>query len=68
MEENASGLATLGITSPNRAFLTLFTFGFLAFPFGMIYFTLQWYCDKSQGPANELLKKKQKELEDLKLI
>lgn len=66
--ENASGLATLGITSPSRTFLTLSNFGFLAFPFGMIYSTFQWYCEKSQGPANELLKKKKKQLEDLKLI
>ena len=51
MEENASGLATLGIKNPNRTFLTVFTIGFFAFPFGMVYLTLQWYCNKAQGPA-----------------
>ena len=62
-----NGLATLGIKSPNRTFLTVFTIGFLTFPFGMIYFTLQWYWNKAQGPAQEQLRKKEKELSELKL-
>ena len=68
MEENANGLATLGIKNPNRMFLTVFTIGFFAFPFGMVYLTLQWYCNKAQGPAQEELRKKEKEISELKLI